>query len=471
MIQFQPFKKGESLLTVFLNNKEGKFFIVKQIASKVFDMDIDVFIKTVHENGEALGLKYWIKTCRDPDVLMQCINAGVIEEQEDAIHLMSLASLDTFMKNYSQYSNFTRLYDLVHKLRWQNDKTTVSMIAKNNKRKRKLTSSQKKEIAAGQYWRCNICRELLGSAYEVDHIVQFADGGSDDPDNLQALCANCHAKKTSSDRAIKLKERFDQTYAFDVPYPEPDIEEPKPAFKRKSLDPHPEEPHFQKKRKISDIEDTTQTYKISRLSHDSTIETEEFLDIPPKCEVDNPKTENGLLSLDDIDKMMEKFSVSISDDDLGCNEKQFVVISDFSEQKNRPDPDENLPSVDKSQHTLSPLRAKVKEDSENSEDQNQKFLQSLNVIPSDASDADIGFLSIEKGHNSSISYLDFSTDSIEEVISKANTNNNISEEIIILDDSSEDSADSVLGVSKYFGNNQERANYISSFKKLKQNWD
>ena len=36
---------------------------------------------------------------------------------------------------------------------------------------------------------------------EVDHIVNLAQGGSDDDANLQALCAPCHQAKTATEAA------------------------------------------------------------------------------------------------------------------------------------------------------------------------------------------------------------------------------------------------------------------------------
>jgi 5-methylcytosine-specific restriction protein A len=36
-------------------------------------------------------------------------------------------------------------------------------------------------------------------ATAVDHKVQKADGGTDDPSNLQAICDACHREKTSSE--------------------------------------------------------------------------------------------------------------------------------------------------------------------------------------------------------------------------------------------------------------------------------
>ena len=51
---------------------------------------------------------------------------------------------------------------------------------------------------------CQMCKvaKRVTSANHVDHIKPKADGGTDDPDNLQALCKACHADKTAGEGAI-----------------------------------------------------------------------------------------------------------------------------------------------------------------------------------------------------------------------------------------------------------------------------
>ncbi len=44
--------------------------------------------------------------------------------------------------------------------------------------------------------RCALCDQ---SARQVDHIVPAAEGGSDELDNLQALCDPCHNRKTAQE--------------------------------------------------------------------------------------------------------------------------------------------------------------------------------------------------------------------------------------------------------------------------------
>ena len=66
----------------------------------------------------------------------------------------------------------------------------------NRKVKRNVSESKKKFIASNQKWRCSHCQNLLDNTYEVDHIVALYRGGTNDLNNLEALCRNCHGKKT-----------------------------------------------------------------------------------------------------------------------------------------------------------------------------------------------------------------------------------------------------------------------------------
>ena len=38
------------------------------------------------------------------------------------------------------------------------------------------------------------------AAQQLDHIVRIADGGSDDRENLQMLCACCHSMKSAAEQ-------------------------------------------------------------------------------------------------------------------------------------------------------------------------------------------------------------------------------------------------------------------------------
>jgi len=68
------------------------------------------------------------------------------------------------------------------------------------KEKRNVTNLMKKTVAANQKWSCAHCNEMLDSSYEVDHKLALFNGGTNDMDNLVALCRNCHGKKTMNER-------------------------------------------------------------------------------------------------------------------------------------------------------------------------------------------------------------------------------------------------------------------------------
>jgi len=70
---------------------------------------------------------------------------------------------------------------------------------------RKVSDQLKKIVASQQHWNCKKCKNILDATYEVDHIISLEDGGNNDIQNLQALCRNCHGKKTMEDN---IKRRY-----------------------------------------------------------------------------------------------------------------------------------------------------------------------------------------------------------------------------------------------------------------------
>ena len=77
--------------------------------------------------------------------------------------------------------------------------------------KRQVSESLKKVIAASQKWACAHCQQLLPATYEVDHIKALYLGGTNERDNLQALCPNCHrAKGVEEDLAYRAQKVQEQ---------------------------------------------------------------------------------------------------------------------------------------------------------------------------------------------------------------------------------------------------------------------
>ena len=68
---------------------------------------------------------------------------------------------------------------------------------RSKKLRRDFSESVRKKVLALQFYRCNYCNKVL-DAVNFDHI----DGNRSNNSffNCQALCPNCHAKKTRKSR-------------------------------------------------------------------------------------------------------------------------------------------------------------------------------------------------------------------------------------------------------------------------------
>ena len=63
--------------------------------------------------------------------------------------------------------------------------------------KRSVSETKKKFVAAQQNWCCKKCQKQLPAWFEVDHVMKLEYGGSNAVDNLEALCRDCHGRKTA----------------------------------------------------------------------------------------------------------------------------------------------------------------------------------------------------------------------------------------------------------------------------------
>lgn len=57
----------------------------------------------------------------------------------------------------------------------------------------------RKRILQRDKYLCQPCKAngRITSATEVDHCIAKVNGGTDDPDNLRAICTPCHKAKTA----------------------------------------------------------------------------------------------------------------------------------------------------------------------------------------------------------------------------------------------------------------------------------
>ena len=73
--------------------------------------------------------------------------------------------------------------------------------------RRKVNKNIRNELIIKQDNKCNDCNNVLSLYYQVDHITALQYGGNDEFDNLQALCCECHAKKSSIENVVRDKIR------------------------------------------------------------------------------------------------------------------------------------------------------------------------------------------------------------------------------------------------------------------------
>ena len=63
----------------------------------------------------------------------------------------------------------------------------------------KRTKEEREQILKRFDNKCNICKCNIKESYEIDHIRPLANGGNEEPSNLQPLCKACHRDKCSNE--------------------------------------------------------------------------------------------------------------------------------------------------------------------------------------------------------------------------------------------------------------------------------
>lgn len=71
--------------------------------------------------------------------------------------------------------------------------------------RRKFNAHVKRAVAARGGWKCADCNTLLDETYELDHVIALHLGGPDTVENLAALHADCHRKKTLREEIARLE--------------------------------------------------------------------------------------------------------------------------------------------------------------------------------------------------------------------------------------------------------------------------
>ena len=62
--------------------------------------------------------------------------------------------------------------------------------------RRRYTPRERMKVAYEQNYACAKCKKLLPPDWQLDHITPLSSGGSNERENVQALCVSCHTDKS-----------------------------------------------------------------------------------------------------------------------------------------------------------------------------------------------------------------------------------------------------------------------------------
>lgn len=92
-------------------------------------------------------------------------------------------------------------------------KSQIERPAKRRNIRHPISSQERRNIIESQQNKCNTCSSELSDYYEIDHIIAMQFGGTDELNNLQALCCECHARKSRTENK-KRQQIKDAIYAI-----------------------------------------------------------------------------------------------------------------------------------------------------------------------------------------------------------------------------------------------------------------
>ena len=175
--------------------KEGGFLSFSSPSTFVYFIDGDV--KLAHIND-------FVKR------LIKLYDDGALDSSDEAIFSHSGTLDSREFRKLARGSMLEDAYKIIKIKKLKSEKPAKTEKAKKSTkaRRKSLRKAEKTMILDSQHHKCADCKmDISKMSQHFDHRIPLALGGSNDLTNIQALCPNCHARKSQRDQLAIAKAR------------------------------------------------------------------------------------------------------------------------------------------------------------------------------------------------------------------------------------------------------------------------
>ena len=158
---------------------------------------------TYHENNLFKNLKNYKKYYKMGLIVVFGLGVITIMNKSPKMNYESMSSLNHFIQmmpiDRNSKDMITPFLSASNPEDKNNPYQSIQKIKNsgNTSNKRSVSETKKKWVASQQEWKCNHCNLKLSAWFEVDHKKRLEYGGTNEVNNLEALCRECHGKKTA----------------------------------------------------------------------------------------------------------------------------------------------------------------------------------------------------------------------------------------------------------------------------------
>ena len=140
-------------------------------------------------------------TSRKHSIIQFKFERGLISKKKDKEYV--IICVDSTYGERFNYENVKNVADS-NDIPYTNEGlgSVILKVIENSKRQKRISIDREKFF--DKYGKiCNICElESESQNLEIDHILPLSSGGTNEENNLQALCIECHKKKTSEENEM-----------------------------------------------------------------------------------------------------------------------------------------------------------------------------------------------------------------------------------------------------------------------------